>query len=189
MTLLLLGLLIFFTVHSISIVAEHWRDGMVVRLGEWGWKGLYAALSILGFVLLVKGFALARQDPVVLYTSPVWLRHGAQLLLLPVFPILLSAYLPGRIKSALQHPMLVATEIWAISHLLANGTLADLLLFGSFLVWAVADHRSMHRRTPRTIPGAPASAANDIIAVVVGLGLYVAFVGWLHVWLIGMPAF
>jgi len=85
--------------------------------------------------------------------------------------------------------MLVATEIWATAHLLANGTLADVLLFGSFLIWAVADHRSMRRRTPRAIPGAPASAANDTIAIVVGLGLYVAFAGWLHIRLIGVPAF
>ena len=189
MDLLALGLGLFFAAHSLSIVAERWRDAMVDRLGEWGWKGLYSIPAIVGFVLLVKGYALARQDPIILYTSPTWLRHGTQLLMLPVFPILLSAYLPGRIKAALKHPMLVATEIWAIAYLLANGTLPDVLLFGSFLIWAVADHRSMRRRTPRTIPGAPPSAANDIIAVVVGLGLYVAFAGWLHIRLIGVPAF
>jgi uncharacterized membrane protein len=188
MNLLVLGLLIFLAAHAISIVAENWRDGMVEKLGEWGWKGLYSVVAIVGFVLLVKGYAAARQDPVVLYSSPTWLRHGAQLLLIPVFPIFLSAYLPGRIKSAVGHPMLVATGIWAIAHLLTNGTLADVLLFGSFLVWAVADYRSMGRRAQRTIPGAPASAANDIIAVVVGLGLYVGFVGWLHIWLIRVPA-
>jgi len=187
MNLLLLGLLIFLAVHSISILAETRRDRMVANLGEMAWKGLYAVVAIVGFVLLVKGYALARQDPIVLYSSPTWLRHGAMLLLLPVFPIVLSAYLPGRIQSALRHPMLVATEIWAVAHLLANGTLADVALFGSFLVWAAAVHRSMGRRTPRTIPGAPASAANDVIAVVVGIGLYVGFVGWLHIWLIGVP--
>jgi uncharacterized membrane protein len=188
MSLLLLGLLIFLAAHSISIVAENWRDGMVKKLGEGGWKGLYAVASIVGFVLLVKGYGLARLDPVVLYSSPTWLRHGAQLLLIPVFPILLSAYLPGRIKSTVGHPMLVATEIWAIAHLLVNGTLADVLLFGSILAWALADHRSMGRRTQRTTPGAPASVANDVIAVVLGLGLYIGFVGWLHIWLIRVPA-
>jgi len=187
MNLLLLGLLIFFAAHAVSIVGENWRDTMVERLGEWPWKGLYSVAALVGFVLLVKGYALCRQDPIVLYTSPTWLRHGSMLLLLPAFPILLSAYLPGRIKATFRHPMLVATEIWAVAHLLANGTLADLLLFGSFLVWAVADHRSIGRRKARVIPGAPESAANDIIAVVVGLGLYVGFVGWLHLWLIGIP--
>lgn len=187
MNLLLLGLLIFFAAHSVSIVAEKWRDGMVEKLGEGAWKGLYAVIAIVGFVLLVKGYGLARQDPIVLYSTPTWLRHGALLLLLPVFPIALSAYLPGRIQSALGHPMLVATEIWAATHLLVNGTLGDVMLFGSFLVWAVADHRSMGRRTPRAIQGAPPSAANDVIAIVVGIGLYIGFLGWLHVWLIGMP--
>ena len=150
---------------------------------------MYFVASILGFILLVKGYALARQDPILLYAAPVWLRHTATLLLLPVFPLLLSVYLPGRIRSVVQHPTLVATQIWSFAHLLANGMLADLMLFGSLLAWAAIDHRSMSRRTARVIPTAPPSAANDAIAVVAGLGVYAAFLFGLHTWLIGIPIF
>jgi len=150
---------------------------------------LYAVVAILGFVLLVKGYAMARQDPMLLYTSPTWLRHGAMVLLLPVFPLILSAYLPGRIQSAVGHPTLVATQIWAIAHLLVNGMLADVMLFGSLLAWAAIDQRSMSRRTPRMIAMAPRSAVNDAIAIVAGLGLYAGFLFGLHTWLTGVPIF
>jgi uncharacterized membrane protein len=183
---LLLGLAIFFGVHSVSIVNERWRNRTAAAIGEGPWKGLYALASIAGFVLIVWGYGLARQEPVVLYSPPVWLRHVAMLLLVPVFPLLVAAYLPGRIQAATRHPMLVATKLWAFAHLLANGTAADVLLFGAFLAWAVADRISLKRRTPRSVPHVPASGANDAIAVVAGLALYVAFVLWLHAWLIGV---
>jgi uncharacterized membrane protein len=110
----------------------------------------------------------------------------ALLLMLPVFPLLAAAYLPGRIKAALKHPFLVAVKLWAAAHLLANGTLADVLLFGSFLAWAVADRISLKRRPQRPLPGAPERPMNDLIAVVAGLVLYGVFVTWLHQWLIGV---
>ncbi|HWR77918.1 MAG TPA: NnrU family protein [Thiobacillus sp.] len=187
MNALLLGLVIFFAVHSVSIVSDPWRNRMAARMGEWTWQGVYALVSIAGFVLIVWGYGLARQDPVVLYTPPAWLHPVAMVLLVPVFPLLLAAYLPGRIQAAAQHPMLVATKLWAVAHLLANGMLADVLLFGAFLVWAVLDRISMKHRTQRAIPGPPLSRANDIIAVIGGLALYAAFVLWLHGWLIGTP--
>ena len=186
MSVLLLGLIIFFAVHSVSIVNEPWRDRMVTKMGEWPWKGLYSLLAVVGFILIVWGYGLARHDPVLLYSPPAWLRHLALLLLVPVFPLLLAAYLPGRIQAATKHPMLVAVKLWAVAHLLANGMLADVLLFGAFLAWAVVDRISMKRRTQRTIPSAPPSKANDISAVLVGLALYVAFIFWLHTWLIGV---
>jgi uncharacterized membrane protein len=108
-------------------------------------------------------------------------------LLVPVFPLFLAAYFRGRIQAATRHPMLAAVKLWAAAHLLANGTLADVLLFGAFLAWAVADRLSMKRRTARPIPGAPPSKANDLIAVVGGLVIYAAFVLGLHAWLIGVP--
>lgn len=187
MTLLILGLLIFLGVHSVSIVAPGWRDAQVARLGEKPWKGLYTVLAIAGFVLLVIGYGQARQSPVVLYTPPVALRHVALLLLLPVFVLLLAAYLPGRVKTAAKHPMLLATKLWATAHLLANGNLADVLLFGGFLAWAVADRISMKRRVQRPLPGAPAGRFNDPIAIVGGLALYALFVKFGHAWLIGVP--
>jgi uncharacterized membrane protein len=183
---LIAGLILFFGTHSVSIVNSSWRDRVAARIGEGPWKGVYSLVAIAGLVLIVWGFGLARQDPTILYIPPVWLRHVALLLLVFVFPLLLAAYLPGRIKAITKHPMLVATKLWAFAHLLANGTLADLLLFGSFLAWAVVDRISMKHREQRPLPGAPPSPWNDAIAVVVGLVLYVAFVLRLHVWLFGV---
>jgi uncharacterized membrane protein len=186
MTLLLVGLVLFLGIHSVSIVAPAWRDAQLAARGEGAWKGLYTVVAGIGLGLLIYGYGLARQTPVVLYTPPAALRHVALLLLVPVFPLLFAAYLPGRIKSAAKHPMLLAVKFWALAHLLANGTLADVLLFGGFLAWAVADRISLKRRPARPVPGAPASAANDVIAVVGGLALYAATVIFLHRWLIGV---
>ncbi len=186
MGVLLLGLVVFFAAHSVSIVNEPWRNRVAAKMGEGPWKGVYSLASLAGFALVVWGYGLARQDPVVLYLPPAWLRHLAMLLLVPVFPLLLAAYLPGRIQSAARHPMLLATKLWAVAHLAANGMLADVVLFGAFLAWAVVDRISLKRRTLRPVPHAPASKVNDLIAVIAGLGLYVAFVLWLHAWLIGV---
>lgn len=187
MGVLLLGLILFLAVHSISIVSEAWRDRQVAKLGEGPWKGLYSLVSLVGFGLIVWGYGLARYDPVLLYLPPVWLRHIVLLLMIPVFPLLFAAYLPGRIQAAVQHPMLAAIKLWAFAHLLANGMLADVLLFGAFLAWAVVDRISMKRRLPHPVPGAPPSNWNDLIAVIGGLALYAVFVLWLHAWLIGVP--
>ena len=186
MTLLLLGLLLFIGIHSVSIFAPGWRDAQVAARGEGAWKGIYSVVAGVGLGLLIYGYGLARQAPVVLYTPPAAMRHVAMLLLVPVFPLLFAAYLPGRIKAAAKHPMLLAVKLWALSHLLANGTLADVLLFGGFLAWAVADRISLKQRPVRAVPGAPAGPANDVIAVVGGLALYVATVMFLHRWLIGV---
>jgi uncharacterized membrane protein len=171
----------------VSIVNDPWRNRMAEKLGEWPWKGMYALVSIVGFALIVWGYALARHDPVVLYTPPTWLRPVTMVLLVPVFPLLLATYLPGRIQAAAKHPMLAATKLWAFAHLLANSTLADALLFGAFLVWAAADRISMMRRAQRPILRMPPTWANDLIAIFAGLALYVAFLFWLHDWLIGVP--
>ncbi len=186
MSILLIGLAIFLAIHSVSIINDPWRNRMVAKLGELPWKAIYTLLSILGLVLIIQGYGLARADAVVLYSPPTWLSHLAMLLLVPVFPLLLAAYLPGRIKIITKHPMLVSTKLWALAHLLTNGMLADVLLFGAFLIWAVVDRISMKHRTQRPLPGPPASRINDIIALVGGLALYVAFVLWLHAWLIGV---
>jgi uncharacterized membrane protein len=158
----------------------------VTRIGLMPWQGLYSLIAITGFVLIVYGYGLARQDPTILYTPPTWLRHVSLLLLVFIFPLLLATYLPGRIQKATKHPMLAATKIWAFAHLLVNGSLADVVLFGSFLAWAVVDRISLKHRTPLPVTGAPPSRLNDIIAIIAGLGLYVAFVLWLHAWLIGV---
>jgi uncharacterized membrane protein len=185
MGVLVAGLIVFLGVHSVSIFAPGLRDRVRNRLGEGPWKGLYSLISLLGFVLIIWGFGLARRSPVVLYTAPGWLRHGTFLFMLPVFPLLIAAYMPGRIKTALKHPMLAAVKFWAFGHLLANGMLADVLLFGGFLAWAVVDRISLKRR-PQTLPMAPPGRFNDLIAIVGGLVLYVIFIGWAHRWLIGV---
>jgi len=186
MEMLVIGLVLFLGIHTVSIVAPQWRDGQVARLGEGPWKGIYSVVSAIGFALLIYGYGAARQNPVVLYTPPTALRHLALLLMLPVFPLLVAAYVPGRIKAMTKHPMLLATKFWALAHLLANGTLADVLLFGGFLAWAVADRISVKRRPARPIPGAPPRPYNDVIVVVIGLALYAMFVMGAHRWLFGV---
>jgi len=187
MTWFLFGLVGFLAIHSISIVAPGWRDAMVARIGAPGWRGLYSVASIATFAAMIHGYGLARLSPVVIYTPPAGLRHLAMLLMLPAFTMLLSAYLPGRIKTRLKHPMLAAVKLWALAHLLANGMLADVLLFGGFLAWAVVDRISVGRRPPRPVAGAPAGRYNDAIAVVGGLVLYAIFITWAHGRLIGVP--
>ncbi|EON91637.1 protein NnrU [Marinobacter lipolyticus SM19] len=186
MTTLIIGLVLFLGIHSLSIVNEPLRDRMHASLGELPFKGLYSLASLIGLVLIVWGYGAARMDPTVLYTPPGWLRHLAMLLLIPVFPLLFATYFPGKIKAKLGHPMLVSVKLWALAHLLANGMLYDLLLFGSFLAWAVADRISLKRRSERPIATLPASKANDAIAVVGGLVVYVVFVFWAHQWLFGV---
>ncbi len=186
MSILIAGLIIFFAVHMVSIVNEGWRDRTLARIGEGPWKGLYSMVATIGFILMIWGYGLARQEVAIIYLSPHWLRHLAMLLLLPVFPLLLATYLPGRIQTLAKHPMLIAMILWSFAHLLVNGRLADVLLFGAFLLWAALDLFSMRRRTPRVVPGAPASRGNDVIAVVLGLLLYGLFVVWLHSVLVGV---
>jgi uncharacterized membrane protein len=189
MVYLIAGLALFFAAHSISIVNEGWRDRIAGRVGVWPWKGIYSLVAIPGFILICWGYGLARQEPVALYTPPVWTRHIAMLLMVFVFPLFLAANLPGRIKTAVGHPLLAATMIWALAHLLVNGSLAGVLLFGSFLAWAVLDRISMKGRTQRPIPSAPASSMNDAAALIVGLLIYGGFLVWGHNALIGIPLF
>jgi uncharacterized membrane protein len=176
----------FFGAHSISIINVAWRDRVVARIGIFSWQGIYSLIAIIGLILIIQGYPVARQSPVILYLPPVWLQHLALVLLVFVFPLLLATYIPGRIQTLTKHPMLAATKIWAFAHLLVNGSLADVILFGSFLGWAVADRISLKHRGKGSVPMLPSSAANDIIIIVFGLLLYLAFFFWLHEWLIGI---
>lgn len=187
MSWLVAGLIIFFAVHSISIVDESWRDRMVAKMGVGPWKGIYSVVATIGFFLIIWGYGLACQESAIIYFSVPWLMHLSMLLLIPVFPLLLATYSPGRIRAVTKHPMLIATILWAFAHLLVNGRLTDILLFGSFLVWSVLDLFSMRQRVQRPVPSAPASRFNDLIILVLGLALYGMFVVWLHSMLIGVP--
>lgn len=185
---LTLGLVLFFGMHSISIVALPLRDKLAVK-SELGWKLIYGVVSLVGLILIARGYAELRLAPTILYVAPVWLYHVAAILLLPAFVLFLAPYFPGRISTATKHPQLVAVKLWAVSHLLVNGTSADMLLFGSFLLWAVADRISMNRRATRAVPAMPASKTNDVVVVVLGLSVYVATVLWFHEMLFGIRPF
>jgi len=185
MAVLIVGLVVFLGVHSVGIFAPEVRVRGLRSLGEGGWKASYALVSLIGFAFIIYGFGLARQSPVLLYAPPHWMRHVTFLFMLPVFPLILAAYLPGRIKAAMKHPMLAAVKFWAFGHLLSNGMLADVLLFGGFLAWAVMDRISLKRRT-QALRTAPPGRFNDLIAVVLGLALYALFIGWAHVRLFGV---
>ena len=179
MTTLIAGLVLFLGMHSISIVAAPLRDSLAAK-SELGWKAFYSLVSIAGFVLIIQGYSEARIGAEVLYTTPRWLWHIASLFMLPVFVLFIAPYFPGRISAAAKHPQLVAVKLWAFSHLLMNGSVPDVLLFGSLLAWGVVDRISMKRREQRKLPGLPQSNINDIIIVVLGLALYAATVFWFH---------
>ena len=197
MVILCLGLLLFLGIHSVSIVAPGARNRWAQRLGEWPWKGLYSLVALAGLLLIVWGYGLAREAPVIVYSLPAGFRHLAALLMLPVFVLLFAAYLPGRIQAAARHPMLLAVKLWALAHLLGQsatgGTLADLLLFGGFLLWAVADRVSVKRRAAagllRSLPLGPPRLVNDLIALTGGLLLYALTALWLHALLFGVRPF
>lgn len=189
MTLLVLGLVLFLGIHSVAIVAPRWRQQRIAASGEGPWKIVYSIVSAIGLVLIVVGFGRARMDGVILWHPPQALRHFALLLMVPVFPLLLAAYFPGRIQRATRHPMLLATKVWATAHLLANGMLADVVLFGAFLAWAIADRIAVKRRLPslaHATPGAPPRPWNDAIAIIGGLVIYAVLIMGLHRWLFGV---
>jgi uncharacterized membrane protein len=186
MSLLILGLVLFLGMHSLVIVAPGVRDQAIARIGTGGWKAIHGVASLVGLILIAYGFGTARLEPPVLYSPPDWLRLVAVILMLPVFPLLFAAYLPGRIQRAAKHPMLAAVKIWALAHLLANGLLADVLLFGGFLTWAVADRISLKRRAPTLAVSAKSGRWNDVIAVGLGLGAYALTLSWAHLRVFGV---
>jgi uncharacterized membrane protein len=187
MSLLVIGLVLFLGIHSLPIFSAAARERLVATLGRNGWRGVHSVVSLAGLALIGVGYGQARLAPTVLYLPPDWMRHVTLLLMLPVFPLLFAAWLPGRIQAAVKHPLLTAVKTWALAHLLANGTLADALLFGGFLAWAVADRISLRRRESSLNIAARPAALNDVIAVVAGIALYLVTLLWLHRLLVGMP--
>lgn len=185
MFILILGLLIFLGVHSVRIFAPAWRKRRIAAIGDAPWRGFYSLTALIGFALIAWGFVIARPDAPILYEPPVWMKHIALALMPFAFiSLMVFAFPAGRLKPVLKHPMLVSVKIWALAHLLANGDLASLLLFGAFLAWAVADRISIKRRDD-DIP-APGPAKWDIMAAIAGVLVYVVFVWRLHEWLIGV---
>lgn len=191
MALLVAGLVLFLGIHVVPMFPAI-RGSLTQKLGENGYKGLFSLVSFAGLALTIYGYGEARFDgSPVLYDPPFWLRHVTMLLMVPVFIFLVAAYMPCKIKKALKHPMLVAVKLWALSHLLANGDLASVLLFGGFFVWAVFDRISVKRRGPLAGQGPAAGGEpgrfSDVWVILIGLALYGLFVWKLHVLLIGVP--
>ena len=191
MLALVAGLVLFLGTHSIRIFAYDWRESMRQRLGQLTWRGLYSLVSLLGFALIIWGYGAARLSPVVIWVPPLWMAHLSALLLLFAFILVAAAYVPGNhIKAKLGHPLLAAVKLWALAHLLCNGMLADMLLFGGFLVWAIVDFAVSRRRDRAEGVTYPAvGAVRDIVVVIVGVAVYVAFALWLHERLIGVAPF
>ena len=185
---LIAGLLLFLGVHSTRVFANDWRNHTLARMGEKPFKGLYALLSLAGFVLLLWGYGQARQQGVMLWNPPVATRHLAALLTLIAFVLLAATYVPGnQIKAKLHHPMVLATKVWALAHLLANGSLASVVLFGSFLLWTVLLFAASRRRDRREqTVHAPGNVRATAITVAVGVAAWAVFAFWLHRVLIGV---
>ena len=187
---LIFGLVVFLGIHSVRIAAPAFRHAQIDARGLNAWKAIYSLVAIIGFILLVWGYGIARLDPVVFWVAPAWMSHVVALLMLPVMILLVASQVPaGRIKAAVKHPMLLAVKIWAVAHLLVNGDLASVILFGSFLAWAIVDRISEKKRLRAGLTSNPVAGPLkwDIIAVVGGLVVYVLFVAVLHKWLIGVP--
>lgn len=188
MGMMIFGLVLFLGVHSTRIVADGWRADMIRRLGTGRWKALYALISGIGLVLVVWGFSWTRQEPVQLWAPPFFMRHVAWLLTLVAFILLAAAYVPGNgIKARLHHPMVLGVMFWAVAHLLAIGNLANVLLFGSFLVWAVLSFGAARARDRVARPLYPAgTAAGTVMTVVAGAIAWVSVAFWAHGLLIGI---
>ena len=187
----LVGLVVFFAVHSIRIVADGWRSAMIAKLGPLSWKGLITALSLLGFVLLVWGYGESRAAPMMLWVPPLWTHYLAAVLTLPAFVLVVAAYVPSNgLKAAIGHPMVAGVKLWALAHLVANGNLADVVLFGGFFVWAalsLSAARSRDRHEGQTYPAGP--PARTIIVFSIGILAWAIFAKVLHGLLIGSEAF
>jgi uncharacterized membrane protein len=191
MTLLILGLVLFLGVHAFTMARET-RTAAIGRLGEGGYKAAYSVIALIGLVLIAYGYGVYRATGwIEVWSPPAWTRHLALLVNLPVFILLAVGRRPSWLKAVTKHPMLLAVKIWAAAHLLANGDLGGMLLFGGFLAWAVMARISAKSR-PEEIAGLaaigrPAFGRRDIVAIVAGLAVYVVMALWLHPLLIGVP--
>ncbi len=188
MTALILGLIIFVGMHSVRIVSDDFRTRQIAKVGANTWKAMHGAVSLVGFLLIIVGFGIARGDPVLVWIPPLWAYTVTTLLTIPAFILFAASFVPGtRIRAKVGHPLLAGLKTWAFAHLIANGMLADILLFGAFLLWSIVAYAAARRRDRRvgtvyTI----GPVSRDVTAVVAGLLVWVAFVLWVHVWLIGV---
>lgn len=186
MTLLILAIAVFLGIHLVPTMTAL-RDRLIGRLGQTGYRALFALASTASLILLI--YAFAKAPMVTIWSPPAWTRWVAIVLMLPAFIFLVAAYVPGKIKAKLKHPFLVAIKTWALAHLIANGDVASMILFASFLAYAVYDRISLKAgRKPTSLIPIPATGPplNDVVAVVLGTVLYLVTLFWLHQLLIGV---
>ena len=191
MTMLIIGLVIFLGTHSIGLFASGWRTRQIAQHSELKWKLGYTVASLIGFAPIILGFGAARLEPQVLWSAPLAMRHIAALLTLIAFILLAATYMPRNgIKARVHHPMVLGVTVWAFAHLLANGKLADVILFGSFLVWAKLSF-IIDRKRDRASGAqyAAGSATGTLVTVIVGVAGWALFAFWLHGLLIGVQPF
>ena len=188
LAIMILGLVLFLGVHTLTTQRDL-RARMIASTGEGVYKAGYALVSLLGLVLIVRGFAHYRSEGLIeLWTPPRALKHLTMALMLPAVILVVAAYIRGRIYMAVKHPMLSGVKLWAAAHLIANGDLGGIILFGSFLGWAVFDRISLKRRADAGAPPIPVGGAgNDLIAVAVGIVAYLALAFAFHPVVIGVP--
>jgi uncharacterized membrane protein len=190
LAIMILGLAVFLGGHGFVTLRPQ-RAAVIARVGEWPYMALFALVALLGIGLIGYGFAHYRATGWIdVWSPPRWTRHVADVLVWPAVICIIAAYSPGHIKRVLKHPMLVGVKLWALAHLIANGDLGSIILFGSFLAWAVLDRIALkYRSDPATPPMPVGGFRNDFIAVVVGTLLYFALGLWFHPWVIGVPVF
>jgi hypothetical protein len=188
MLLLILGLLVFLGTHSLRFGSDIRRSALIARLGAGPFKGVYSALSAIGLVLIVMGFGLAREAPVLLWVPPAGMWHLTFLLMLISMVLLAAAYVPrNAIRARVHHPMVLSVKVWALAHLICNGTLAHAVLFGAFLLWSVVLFKASRRRDVLLeVAYAPGETVPTLITVGVGVFVWLVLLGWLHGILIGV---
>ena len=206
MTWLIIGLILFLGAHSIRMVADDWRTQAIASWGEKPFKGVYSLLALVGFYAMVTGYAEARLQTVALWTPPIATRHVSVLLMLFASVLMAAAYVPrNHLKMRMGHPMVLSVKVWALAHLLANGNLADVVLFGSFLVWSVFNFKAARARDRAAAPEALrlqadgaentsavpgdqpiANTTATLLTVLIGVALWALFVFYLHVQMVGV---
>jgi uncharacterized membrane protein len=191
MTVLILGLILFLGIHSARILADDARSRFIATRGENAWKGLYTLVSLLGFALIIWGYSLARHQPVNVWSPPTGSKHLAALLTLIAFVLVAAAYVPkNQLKARVHHPMVLGVSIWALAHLLSNGNLADIVLFGSFLGWSILSFLAARKRDLALEAKYPVgNVVATSITMLAGLVAWAVFAFWLHGLLIGIRPF
>jgi len=191
MTIMIIGLILFLGMHSVRIYANVWREAQISKRGKNIWQGFYAIVSLLGFILIIWGYGDARVETQVLWYPPLWTKHLAALFVLISFIFFVAADLPGtKIKSKIGHPMIVGVKLWAFGHLITNGALADIILFGSFLLWAILDFRTARQRDKANgVSYEFLGYHRDILVIVIGFGIGIVFALYFHNMLIGVTPF